>query len=452
VTRAWCGVIAGLSLAAVACTDDVKGEGVVSGDGATAPVDGPTQRPYSDQLAALLKVPAGFRVRPFATGLDGARMLAAGPGALYVTVPARGQVLRVADDDGDGDAADPGEVVVAADAATTPALKGVQGIAISGDAIYLAGTSHVVAGRLCGGLIEDLHEIGAALPLGGEHAARAIAVGPDGNLYLSVGSDCNACAEHDSEHGTLLRLAPDGVAADNPPNLKHPLLAQQPEAVVSARVFASGLRDMPGFDWHPLTGALWGADNGSDGLPPGSPPEEINLLAAGRSYGWPYCWADERVDPNVADPSRVMTKDAYCAGTMIPLSTLPAHSQPGGLVFYKGGQFPAPYVNDAFIALRGSRGDGPPTGFQVIRLHFIAGQPAAIPGTSSSVQEFLTGFLLDGGYSQFGRPAALAVDQLGALVVADEANGVIYRVTYEPEAVAPPPAVALPADVTPVSE
>ena len=100
---------------------------------------------------------------------------------------------------------------------------------------------------------------------------------------------------------------------------------------------------------------------------------------------------------------------------------------------HRGGQFPATYVGDAFVAMHGSRDRATPTGFSVVRLHFIAGQPAAIPGTSSSVQEFLDGFLLDGGHAQFGRVAGLAVDAQGALLVAEDANGVVYRVTYEPE-------------------
>jgi glucose/arabinose dehydrogenase len=434
MTGAARGLALSLAFAAAGCEGNVTGEDTMSPGAGVEP--GPTLRPFTQALAATLKVPLGFRVRPFAVGLDGPRMLAAGPdGSVYATLPARGQVVRLADVDGDGDATDPGEVTIAADAATTPGLEGVHGIAVAGDAIYLAATRSLFAGTLCGGLVEDLHKIGADLPEGGEHAGRTIGVGPDGDLYLSVGSDCNACSEADSEHATMLRLTPAGEPAENPPIPKHPLLAQDPRAAVSARVFVSGLRDTVGFDWHPVTGALWGADNGSDGLGAHSPPEEINLLAGGQSYGWPYCWADERVDPNVADPSRAMTKAAYCEGTMVPLATLPAHSEPVGFLFYRGQQFPASYVNDAFVALRGSHGNDAPSGFEVIRLHFISGQPAAIPGTSSSVQEFLTGFLFDGGYSQFGRVAGLTVDAYGALLVAEDANGVVYRVTYEPESV-----------------
>jgi glucose/arabinose dehydrogenase len=438
VRRAACWLALGVAVALPACRGDVEGQGATTTMPASVD-EGPALLPYDEALATTLKVPVGFRVRTFATGLEGAGMIAAGGGAVFVTLPARGQVLRLADGNGDGDAADLGEAVVVADAATTPGLAGVRGIAIAGDALYLAGTTSVVAGRICGGLVEDLHAIGDALPAGGAEDGRAIAVGPEGNLYVSVGGDCNACEEQDSEHATLLRLGPDGAPATNPPSPHHPLLARDTRATVSPRVFASGLREMLGFDWHPVTGTLWGAENGSEDLGPESPPEEINLVAGGRSYGWPYCWADERVDPNVPDPSRAMSKETYCAGTMVPLSTLPPHSHPASFLFYRGGQFPAPYVNDAFIALRGARGEGRSTGFQVIRLHFISGQPAAIPGTSSSVQEFLTGFLVDGGLSTFGRPAGLAVDHLGALLVSDEANGVVYRVTYEPETVSLPP-------------
>jgi glucose/arabinose dehydrogenase len=439
--RAAWGLALGLAVALAACDGEVGTLGAPTA-ASGQPVDfGPELRPYSDVLAGTLRVPAGFKVRTFATGLDGPAAIAAAGAAIFVTLPASGRVLRLADGNGDGDADDPGEVGLVADAGMTPGLTGVRGVAISGDAIYLVGTSNVMVGTF-GGLVADLHELGAPLPAGGEDDGRAVAVGPDGNVYVSVGGDCNACREEDSEDATLLRLTPDGAAADNPPNPKHPVLAQDPLASVSPRVFASGLREMLGFDWDPLTGTLWGADNGTEGLGTDSPPEEINLLAGGKSYGWPYCWADERVDPNVPDPSRSLSKATYCDGTMVPLSTLPPHSHPGSVLFYRGGQFPAPYVNDAFIALRGSRGEGPasgPSGFSVIRLHFTAGQPAAIPGTSSSVQEFLTGFLLDGGFATFGRPTGLTVDHLGALLVSDQANGVIYRVTYEPETVALPP-------------
>lgn len=395
----------------------------------------PALRPYSDELAATLKVPAGFRVSTFARDLAGSRMLAAGPdGSVYVTSPAQGRVTRLFDADGNGDARGPGEATVVADAATTSELAGVHGVAIAGDRIYLASTGALLAGRLAGGGITNLRVLADDLPDSGDHGARTVAIGPEGNLYLGVASGCNACRDGNSEHASLLRLTPDGAPAENPPSPKHPVLAQDPRARVSARVFASGLRATLGFDWHPVTGALWGADDGRDGLGDDTPPEEINLLAGGRSYGWPYCFADERVDPDVDDPSQAMTKAAYCAGTMVPLATLPAHSEPVGFTFYRGAQFPATYVGDAFIALHGSRDRETPSGFEVIRLHFIAGQPAAIPGTSSSVQRFLDGFLLDGGQAQFGRVAGLAVDASGALLVAEDANGVVYRVTYAPEA------------------
>jgi glucose/arabinose dehydrogenase len=391
----------------------------------------PERRDFSEALLHQLKVPSGFHVDVFASGLDNPRWLALGPdGAVYVTVPAMSQVVRLIDSNGDGDAADPGERSVAASKTDSPDLEHVHGIAFSGGKVYLASVKAVVTAAIADGRFSGFQKIIGDLPDGGQHANRTLSVGPDGKLYVSVGSDCNACAESNSEHATMLRVETSGAPTANPANPQHPMLAQNPMATISPRVFASGLRNTLGFAWHPTTNELWGSDHGSDGLGDDTPPDEINRLAGGKSYGWPYCWGPKSVDPVVDEPSKTMKKEAYCPGTDPFVAGYSAHSAPIGFVFYTGTQFPADYRNDAFVAFRGSWNRSVPTGYKVVRVHFSDGAPAALPGQSSAVEDFLSGFLIEDGRAHFGRLAGLALDATGALLVAEDTNGIVYRVSY----------------------
>ena len=401
-------------------------------------VNRPERRDVSAALLAQLRVKSGFHVAVFGTAVAGARMLALGPnGDVYVTRPMTSQVTRLADLNHDGDVDDPGERLVAASAQDTPALQNVHGIAFNAGKIYLASTKSIVAGSVAAdGSLSGLTTLLSDLPDGGQHAYRTIAVGPDGFLYVSVGSDCNACRESNSEHATLLRLNLDGSAATNPSNPAHPMLAQNPLNMISPRVWASGLRNTIGFDWNPLTGILWGVDQGSDGLGEETPPEEFNILTGGKSYGWPFCWGSASPDPTADDPSQQVTKEQYCPTTTPSIgSGLPAHSSPIAFHFYRGGQFPAEYDNDAFLVLRGSWNRLVPDGYKVVRVHFVNGQLAPLPGSALPYEDFLAGFLIEQGMAHFGRVAGLTFDAAGALLVSDDSNGMIYRVSYgEPSA------------------
>jgi glucose/arabinose dehydrogenase len=417
----------------------VTGDAPVASTDAQRPLDTgmitvnrPGLRELSPALAQQLKVPGGFAVHVFASGLKDPRMIAASPeGDLFVTLRAAGQVLRLRDLNGDGDAEDDGEQVIAASAMENPALEGVHGITYYMGKVYLATVKNVLVATPAGGRLTGIMTLVSDLPDGGQHPNRTLAVGPDGKLYVSVGSDCNACAETNSEHATMLRLELTGMpAAMNPPNPQHPLLARNPMARISPRVWASGLRNTIGFDWHPMTGELWGFDHGSDGLGDDVPPEEIDLLAGGKSYGWPYCWGRQNLDPVVDEPRPDLQKSAYCPGTQSSAAEAPAHSAPIAFLFYRGGQFPAEYRGDAFVAFHGSWNRAVPAGYKVVRVRFSSGVPGPLPNTGPAQEDFLSGFLIEGGRAQFGRPAGLAVDATGALIVSDDANGVIYRVTY----------------------
>jgi glucose/arabinose dehydrogenase len=229
-----------------------------------------------------------------------------------------------------------------------------------------------------------------------------MAFGPDGRFYVTVGSTCNDCAERDERNATMMRGEADGR------NLS---------------IFARGLRNTIGFDWHPVTGELWGMDHGSDWRGDEQPPEELNRLVAGAHYGWPFCWGDRQVDRMTAHEPPGTTKAAFCPGTVGPALTLAAHSAPLGMLFYRGSQFPAAYQGDAFVALHGSWNRNPVSGYKVVRIRFANGQP-------QGVEDFLTGFLAPSGDAQIGRPCGLAQEADGSLLVGDDTNGVIYRVQY----------------------
>jgi glucose/arabinose dehydrogenase len=228
----------------------------------------PAHRDFDPSLVEQLQVPSGFRVNVLAQGLGKPRMMAvAEDGTVYVTRPESDDVLALRDSDGDGRADEPRTVV--AD------LKKVHGIAIHHHRLYLAAPRELfVADLRPDRTIAAPQLIMGDLPDGGQHPNRTLAFGPDGMLYISVGSSCNACRETNEEHATVLRAQPDGR---------------------QRTIYARGLRNTIGFDWHPETGELWGMDHGSDWRGDEQPPEELNRLQQGENYGWPWrktahCW------------------------------------------------------------------------------------------------------------------------------------------------------------------
>ena len=356
----------------------------------------PASRAPSDALIHQLKVPDGFAISVVARDVGNPRMMTVGvDGTVYVTRPASDDVLAFKDPGGEQAAA-----------AGTPVLTGLEsahGLVIHQGRLYVAGVRKIVAADLePGGGVGAWRTLVDNLPRGGAgHDRRTLGVGPDGMLYVSIGSSCNACRESNPEQATILRLPLDGRGR---------------------RVFASGLRNTIGFGWHPGTKVMWGMDHGADWRGDDQPPEELNQLVEGRNYGWPYCIADRRPDPFFDDPPG-QTKAAYCARTEPPVLGYQAHSAPIALVFYTGTRFPAEYRHDAFVAMHGSWNRQPATGYKVVRAHFENGRPTRF-------EDFLSGFLIEDGRAHFGRPAGLAVTRDGALLVSDDANGMIYRVAY----------------------
>lgn len=388
---------------------------------AGAPVDRhvfrPEERPVTAEVAATLRVPNGFSISTFASGVDDARMLVARGSFVYVTRPQPGDVLRLEDRDGDGSAE--------TRATVASALPLVHGIAFRGEQVYLATPNEVLSASVdANGDFGEPSVIIDDLPDGGQHPLRTIGISPDDRLFISVGSTCDACPESTPENATLLVAELDGSAR---------------------RIYAKGLRNTIGFGWHPVTERLWGMDHGSDWRGDDTPPEELNAIDEGNDYGWPYCYGNRRVDPVIQDPPDE-TKEAYCADTSGPELTTAAHEAPIALAFYTGTSFPSDHRDDAFIAMHGSWNRYPPTGYKVVRVVFENGVP-------QHFEDFVTGFLIEDGAAMFGRPAGVAVAPDGSLLFSDDANGAIYRVRHGDAAPADagPPRVETPSEPTPIT-
>lgn len=351
----------------------------------------------TDERIAGLDLPEGFRIEKFAEGLINPRMLAvSGDGTLYATRRSVGDVIMLRDTDGDGKS-DEQQIV-----ASRP---GMHGIAIDGTTMYLASVNDVFRTELrADGSLGDLQRIINDLPDGGQHPNRTLGIGPDGKLYISVGSTCNACGETSPESATILRAEPDGK---------------------SRTIFASGLRNTIGFGWHPETGELWGFDHGIDWLGDEQQGEELNRIEKGMKYGWPYIFGDGMENPQDEPPGEV-TVEQWAETSEEPLLMHTAHAAPMQMAFAVGGGFPDNYKGDAFVAMRGSWNRETPSGYELIRVDFENGQP-------KSIEPFLTGFLVEeeGKWRHLGRLAGVAAGPDGSLYLADDNGGVIYRISRE---------------------
>lgn len=332
-------------------------------------------------LGHTLYLPPGFKIGVFAD-LGGVRNIVLGPaGVAYAALQGGGKIVKLVDANGDGVAESVTDVATG--------LDGPFGIAFRGDTMYVAeetGIKRLVPGS------QSMQPVVAGLP-GGGHSTRTLVFGPDGFMYLAIGSSCNVCDESDSRRAAVTRYNADGTGEHR---------------------FATGLRNSVGLAFHPTTGELWAVNNDRDNLGDDVPPEHLNILKDGKWYGWPQCWLPGRTNPEY--PS------ADCAGVEPPAITFQAHSAPLGLAFYTGTAFPAEFQGDAFITYHGSWNRSAPTGAKVVRANVQNGKPV-------SIDDFVVGWQLGDG-SRWGRPVGVVSLPDGSLLISDDRGGRIWRVTY----------------------
>jgi glucose/arabinose dehydrogenase len=336
-----------------------------------------------------IKLPPGFSISLYAE-VPGARSMTISPaGTLYVGTRETGKVYAVRDRDRDGRA---DEVVAIASGLNMP-----NGVAFRDGALYVAEVSRIlrfddVEAKLGGAgrtVVNDTY------PTDGHHGWKFIAFGPDGLLYVPVGAPCNVCKKDDRRYGSITRMKPDGKDVE---------------------IFAEGIRNTVGFDWHPETKELWFTDNGRDWMGDDSPPDELNRAPkAGLHFGFPFCHGGNLVDPEYG-------KGHLCSEFVAPERNLGPHVASLGMRFYTGGMFPAEYRNQIFIAEHGSWNRSRKVGYRVTIVRLKDGHP-------SSYEPFAEGWLE--GERAWGRPVDVLVMPDGALLVSDDAAGAIYRIAYK---------------------
>lgn len=354
--------------------------------------------PTNARIAAL-KMPAGFRIAKFAEMYNPRMIAVASDGTIYVSQRESGTLVMLKDLNNDG-RADIQKVVAT--------RKFLHGIALRGQDLYFITIRELYrARRNADGTLQTPKLLINDLPDAGQHPNRTISFGPDGKLYISVGSTTNAAREPNAENATILVCDANGK---------------------NRRIFASGLRNTIGFGWHPVSKKLFGWDHGIDELGDDVQREEFNQIQFGKRYGWPYIYENGKAISHPVPPAAYTFADWRRMSTN-PILLHTAHSAGIQMAYYTGNQFPAEYRNDAFIALRGSWNRNPPSGYQIARVRFsAAGNPIAI-------QPFISGFLFPtnespNGWGHFARLAGVAVAKDGALLVSDDTNNIVYRISY----------------------
>jgi glucose/arabinose dehydrogenase len=370
--------------------------------------------------AALPQVPDGFKIALFAQGLSGPRQMRVAPnGDIFVaeTRAGRIRVLRAAD----------GEAKPSANEIYTSGLNEPFGVALfPGDDpkwIYVASTDSVVRFPYHAGDLKasgKAETVVAELPRGGGHTTRDVAFSRDGKrMLISVGSRSNdAEGNGGPPEGLQAWIDSHPLGADwGGETDRADVLAFDPDGK-RLGIFATGIRNCVGLAVHPTTGDLYCSTNERDGLGDNLVPDYVTRVREGAFYGWPWLYIGSNEDPrHVGDRADLKGK------VTVPDVLLQPHSASLGLTFYTGHQFPAEYSGDGFAAEHGSWNRSRRTGYKVIRIRLKDGVP------TGEYDDFITGFVV-GDNDVWGRPVGVAVAHDGSLLVSEDGNGTIWRVTH----------------------
>lgn len=334
-----------------------------------------------------IKLPAGFSIELWAE-VPNARGLALGKkGTVFAGSTSAGKVYAVTEADGTR------KVTIIASGLDLPL-----GVAFRDGALYASAVDRILR-------FDDIEEnldkpakptvITDNFPNEKHHGGRFIAFGPDNLLYVAVGAPCNACEPDPAHFALISRIKPDGSGYE---------------------VFANGVRNTVGFDWHPGTKDLWFTDNGRDWLGDNLPPDELNRAPAkGMHFGYPYCYGSD-----IPDPKYGAKRD--CNKLTPPAANFEPHVAALGMRFYTGKMFPPEYRNNIFVAEHGSWNRRNKIGY---RLRVVK-----LKNNKVVKQEvFAEGWLEK--ENAWGRPVDVLVMPDGALLVSDDFAGAIYRISYK---------------------
>lgn len=339
-----------------------------------------------------IDLPDGFTIEYFTEDVPNARSMALGAnGTLFVGTRELDRVYAIPD------AAKPAKAsrVITIDSG----LDMPNGVTFRDGALYVAENSRILRYDNIESRLDNPPDpvvVSDAFPRDEHHGWKFIAFGPDGLLYVPVGAPCNICLREDNpQYASITRMKPDGSDLE---------------------VFAHGVRNTVGFDWHPVTKELWFTENGRDWLGDDFPPDELNKASEpGQHFGFPYCHGGSIPDPEFNGRS--------CDEFVKPEQNLDPHVAALGMRFYTGAMFPEEYRNQIFIAEHGSWNRSAKIGYRIMLARLDE------TGKVVSYEPFATGWLQ--GEEVSGRPVDVQVMPDGSMLVSDDAAGAIYRITYK---------------------
>jgi glucose/arabinose dehydrogenase len=355
-----------------------------------APVAPPPIPTPADKIPVQrLSVPQGFKLELYASGMTNARSLARGDkGTIFVSTRLLDRIYAITDKGGKRE--------------VKPLFSGLfrpNGLAFHDGTLYIAELNKISKVE---GIEDKLDDppapkvIYSDLPSDEPHGWKYLAYGPDNKLYFQIGAPCNICMPSE-RHAQIRRINPDGSGAE---------------------VIAHGIRQVVGMDFHPVSKVLYFTENQRDWMSEELPNDKLNrLLHPGQdNFGFPYCHQGSIPDPQFGwghDCQKEVTQ---------PAALLGPHSAPLGAHFYTGRMFPAEYQNTLLIARHGSWNKTHKIGGDIVVAHLNE------DGSVKSVTPLVTGFIQDNNY--IGRPVDMLVMPDGSLLISDDWNGAVYRLSY----------------------
>ena len=352
------------------------------------PIAHPTTPTAADKLPIdKLKIPRGFKIETYVAGIPSARsMRLSDKGTLFVTGRLNDKVHAIVEKGGKR------EVKVIASGLHRP-----NGLALKDGTLYVAELSKISKIEKIDDNLDNppkLVTIYDDLPKDEAHGWKFIGIGPDNKLYIPVGQPCNNCLPPDT-HAQIRRINLDGSGME---------------------VVAKGVRNTVGFDWHPVSKQLYFTDNGRDWVSEDLPEDELNRVTrVGQHFGSPFCHQGDFLDPEFG-------WGRSCDEFEKPIAKMGPHSAALGMRFYTGSMFPAKYKNAIFVARRGSWNRTKKAGGDVVAVLLNS------DGTVKSIEPIVTGFIQDNNY--VGRPVDVEMLKDGSLLISDDFNGAIYRLSH----------------------
>lgn len=387
-TNIWLAVITSFL---VACNSDTKTPDDTKTDKKDTSAMASADELFAKYKLSKVTLPAGFSISVFAEVPEARSMCYGTKGTLFVGNREKDRVYAVTDSDNDGRA---DKVHVIASGLDMP-----NGVAFRNGSLFVGENSRVIR-------FDDIENkldnppspvvIYDKFPTKEHHGWKFIGFGPDDKLYVPIGAPCNVCDEKDSIFSTITRMNPDGSGLE---------------------IYAKGVRNSVGFAWHPQTKELWFTDNGRDMMGDDVPYCELNYAPnKGMHFGFPYCHQGDVLDPEFG-------KGKKCSDYVAPAEKMGPHVAPLGMRFYTSNQFPAEYRNKIFIALHGSWNRTIPDGYRVM--------VATLDGNKVVKYEPFANGWLQNQRDVIGRPVDVEVAPDGSLLVSDDKNGAIYKITYK---------------------